>query len=80
MIKLIVSDVDGTLVPDGTPLVPEELFDVILKPRERGFSCNRQLGARGSQRESTFEPVKKKRFFILPTTARTWAAMGAACL
>ena len=47
MIKLIVSDVDGTLVPDGTPLVPEELFDVILKLRERGISLRSPAGAHG---------------------------------
>ena len=38
MIKLIVSDVDGTLVEDGSgrELNPE-LFEVILKLREKGM-------------------------------------------
>ena len=34
MIKLVVSDVDGTLVPDGSSVVNPELFDVFLKLRE----------------------------------------------
>ena len=34
MIKLIVSDVDGTLVPDGSPDLDPEVFDIILKLRE----------------------------------------------
>ena len=38
MIKLIVSDVDGTLVEDGSADINPELFEVILKLRERGFS------------------------------------------
>ena len=37
MIKLIVSDVDGTLVEDGSGGVNPELFDVILKLREKGI-------------------------------------------
>ena len=37
MIKLIVSDVDGTLVPDGTRDVNPELFETILKLREKGI-------------------------------------------
>ena len=64
MIKLIVSDVDGTLVPDGTPLVPEELFDVILKLRERGIQFAIASGRPWASVESTFEPVKKKIFYI----------------
>lgn len=64
MIKLIVSDVDGTLVPDGTPLVPEELFDVILKLRERGIQFAIASGRPWASVEGTFEPVKKKIFYI----------------
>ena len=37
MIKLIVSDVDGTLVEDGSGGVNPELFEVILKLREKGI-------------------------------------------
>ena len=36
MIKLIVSDIDGTLVPDGSHEMNPELLDVIMKIRENG--------------------------------------------
>ena len=31
MIKLVVTDVDGTLVEDGSPNIDPELFETILK-------------------------------------------------
>ena len=33
MIKLVVTDVDGTLVEDGSPNIDPELFETILKLR-----------------------------------------------
>ena len=46
MIKLIVSDVDGTLVEDGSADINPELFEVILKLRENGDSvCHSQRTA-----------------------------------
>ena len=43
MIKLIVSDIDGTLVPDGSHEMNPELLDVIMKIREkRGTVCGCQ--------------------------------------
>ena len=37
MIKLICSDVDGTIVPDGSKDINPEYFDVILKLRAKGI-------------------------------------------
>ena len=37
MIKLIVSDIDGTLLEDGGNAVNPELFDVILQLRKQGI-------------------------------------------
>ena len=37
MIKLIASDIDGTLVTDGTNKVNPEIFEVVLKLKERIF-------------------------------------------
>ena len=39
MIKLIVSDVDGTLVEDGSPELNPEIFKAILKLRGKGSNC-----------------------------------------
>ena len=62
MIKLIVSDVDGTLVPDGSPRLDPELFEVILKLREKGMQFAVASGRPWSSVERTFDPVKKKIF------------------
>ena len=37
MIKLIVSDIDGTLLPDGGYGLNPELFEVIRKLRAQGM-------------------------------------------
>ena len=34
MIKLIASDIDGTLVPDGTPEIDVRMYDVIKRLKE----------------------------------------------
>lgn len=64
MIKLIVSDVDGTLVPDGSPRLDPELFEVILKLREKGMQFAVASGRPWSSVERTFDPVKKKIFYV----------------
>lgn len=64
MIKLIVSDVDGTLVPDGSPQIKQELFDVILKLREKGIQFAIASGRPYASVVNAFEPVKKKIFYI----------------
>ncbi len=64
MIKLVVSDVDGTLVPDGSSQVNPELFDVILKLREKGIQVAIASGRPWASVERTFEPVKNKIFYI----------------
>ena len=64
MIKLVVSDVDGTLVPDGTSVVNPQLFDVILKLREKGIQVAIASGRPWASIEKAFEPVKEKIFYI----------------
>ena len=64
MIKLIVTDVDGTLVEDGFTNVDPRLFDTILKLREKGIQFAVASGRPWASVERTFEPVKKKVFYI----------------
>lgn len=64
MIKLIVSDVDGTLVPDGSPDLNPEVFEVILKLREKGMQFVVASGRPWTSVEQAFEPVKKKIFYV----------------
>ncbi|KSV58100.1 HAD family hydrolase [Acetivibrio ethanolgignens] len=49
MIKLICSDIDGTLVPDGTDRINPEIFEVIRELKERGIQF---VAASGRQYES----------------------------
>lgn len=64
MIKLIVSDVDGTLVKDGSADVNPELFDVILRLREKGIQFAIATGRQKASLETTFAPVREKIFYI----------------
>ena len=47
MIKLVVTDVDGTLVEDGSPNIDPELFETILKLREKVSSLQLPAEDRG---------------------------------
>ena len=60
MIKLVVTDVDGTLVEDGSPNIDPELFETILKLREKGIQFAVASGRPWASVERTFDPVKKK--------------------
>lgn len=64
MIKLVVTDVDGTLVEDGAPYVGQDVFDVILKLREKGIQVVVASGRQWASVERAFEPVKKKIFYV----------------
>jgi hypothetical protein len=64
MIKLIVSDVDGTIVPDGSDKVNPEYFEVIRKLREKGMQVVIASGRPWPSIEAAFEPVKEKIFYI----------------
>ena len=64
MIKLIVSDVYGTLVPDGSSKINPEVFDTILKLREKGIQFAIASGRPWASVEHAFEPVKRKIFYV----------------
>ena len=57
MIKLVVTDVDGTLVEDGSPNIDPELFETILKLREKGIQFAVASGRPWASVERTFDPV-----------------------
>lgn len=64
MIKLICSDVDGTLVPDGTRQLNPEMFDVICRLHDKGIHFAIASGRAASSISSLFAPVEDKLFFI----------------
>lgn len=64
MIKLICSDVDGTMVADGTRDLNPEMFDVIRALRAKGIQFVIASGRPASSISSLFKPVEEKLFFI----------------
>lgn len=64
MIKLIASDIDGTLVGDGEHELNPEFFDVILKLRGKGIQFAAASGRQWASIETIFEPIKEKVFYL----------------
>lgn len=64
MIKLIVSDIDGTLLEDGGHEINPELMDVVLKLREKGMHFAAASGRQCSSIEAVFAPIKEKIFYL----------------
>ncbi|MDO5696114.1 MAG: HAD family hydrolase [Eubacteriales bacterium] len=57
MLKLIMSDVDGTLVPDGEDGIPSELFETIRTLKARGIVFAVCSGRSYHSLKVLFEPV-----------------------
>ena len=57
MIKLIVSDIDGTLLPYGSAALDEKLFELILRLRERGVIFCPASGRQYHSLRALFAPV-----------------------
>ena len=64
MIKLIVSDIDGTLVPEGSHEINPELFSVILELKDRGIQFAAASGRHWSSVDKVFAPIRKRIFYI----------------
>lgn len=63
-IKLICSDIDGTLVPDGTSKINKEVFEVILKLKEKGILFAAASGRQYESIRHLFEPIERDMIFI----------------
>ncbi len=64
MIKLIVSDIDGTLVQDGTHEINPELVEVIRKLRNSGIQFAAASGRHWDSIERLFDPIKERIFYL----------------
>lgn len=64
MIKLIASDIDGTLVEDGGSRLNPELIDVILRLRDKGIQFAAASGRQWPSIEALFDPIKEKIFYL----------------
>ena len=63
MIKLIASDMDGTLL-DGRKKLPDDIYDVIEKLYKKGILFAAASGRQMASLEKLFSPVKDKVVFI----------------
>lgn len=64
MIKLIVSDIDGTLAEDGGSSLNPRLYDVILRLKEQGIYFAAASGRHATGIEHIFAPIRDKIFYI----------------
>ena len=64
MIKLIASDVDGTLVVDGSSSLHPELYEVIHKLKEQGIAFVGASGRPVGSMKHIFGPVKDDVYLI----------------
>ena len=64
MIKLIATDVDGTLVEEGTPNLNPEVLDTIVKLKQKGILFAAASGRQYASMYRLFEPVADHMIFI----------------
>ena len=64
MIKLIASDIDGTLVENSTAVLHPEMFELIKKLKEKGILFCAASGRQYQSIANMFEPVKDDIIFL----------------
>lgn len=64
MIKLIATDIDGTLVKDGTLIIDPEYMTVISKLIDKGIIFTVCSGRQFSSEQKLFAPIKDKLMYI----------------
>ena len=64
MIKLIASDIDGTLVENSTAVLHSEMFDLIKKLKQKGILFCAASGRQYQSIANMFEPVKDDIIFL----------------
>ncbi len=64
MVKLIVSDLDGTILQHGMQTLPTELFDIIRQLKKRGIHFVAASGRQFYNMQALFHEVKDDMHFI----------------
>lgn len=64
MIKLIASDIDGTLVKDGTSEIDTRMYDVIRRLKEKGIIFVGASGRQFTSMAKLFHPVSDDIYYI----------------
>lgn len=70
MIRLIVTDVDGTLGPVSTATIHEEYYKVIEKLLDKGIIFGAASGRTYEALSRLFEPLSERMFFLSDNGAR----------
>ena len=63
MIKLIMTDIDGTLVKDGSSTLPKELVDTVNALIDRGIHFVANSGRSLISTERLFDPIKDRIYY-----------------
>ena len=64
MIKMVASDLDGTLLVNGRQSIPEEIFPLIKKLKDMGILFVAASGRQYANMRNLFAPVKDDMAFI----------------
>ena len=78
VIRLIASDIDGTLVPEGTGAINPEYFEVIKKLKDRGIRFAAVSGRNYNSVAKLFAPVLDDIYLILENGG--WILEGSRTL
>lgn len=64
MIKMVVSDIDGTLLPDGTDRINPEIYGIIRELKKKDIIFTAASGRQYASMRYVFEPVADDIIFI----------------
>lgn len=64
MIKLVATDIDGTLLEEGTDALNEEIYDLILELKKKGAVFAAASGRQYASIYKLFEPVANEMIFV----------------
>lgn len=64
MIKLVASDIDGTLLPEGNKELNPEIYDIILELKKRNIHFVAASGRQLESQQLLFAPVANDIFYI----------------
>lgn len=64
MIKLVISDIDGTLVPDGRDTINTEIFEVITELKKKGVQFAAASGRQFISIKKLFEPIADTIYYV----------------
>lgn len=64
MIKLVVSDLDGTLVPEGSGTLPQELVDTLNRLQESGIPFAVSSGRQYASLKRVFRPLAVEPYIL----------------